>query len=468
MNVFEKELPISEKILANSSVFSPVKIKSFRKEEDKETIAVVARILSNLDKDSLDKIFASTKHPYLTYLSAILCSTVINANDDTLISSELWKARKTIINQPFNQEHEEKRIIGHVINSRCIDKDGKVISDTDSPPDYFDVEFDAVIYDSIYPDIVENIIDKASNQEIGVSMECRITDFAYGVLENDKIVVIERNAATSELSKYLRAYGGAGEYNGKRLVRVLKNLTFVGVASTENPANEASLYTKINDNVVQANNLDCINNKNDNENKTEGNEMFTKLEDAIAHINKIEAENTQLKASNEDGIKKISTLEASITTEKEKLVVAEAKITSSQAEIDSLKTSNQKLTDDITKITSERDDFKSQIEKINATKLGNDRVSQLESFNQDFGDKRVEAVERYSKLSQDSFDEILAIAKKHYVKPTQETLISAAIDNAVNNGTSSADTDDKPITIGAAIEKVFASNRLEKPKKKKI
>ena len=40
--------------------------------------------------------------------------------------------------------------------------------------------------------------------------------------------IVPRSEQTSFLTKYLRSYGGSGEYDGARIYRVLRDFTFSG------------------------------------------------------------------------------------------------------------------------------------------------------------------------------------------------------------------------------------------------
>jgi flagellar biosynthesis chaperone FliJ len=486
MKIYKNEQDIGDKIKASTSVISPVKLKMARKESRDEIKALIASVVNNLEDSSFKKIFASKKHPFLMYVSAILCSTVINANDDTFIASELWKARNSIKDQPYNEEHEERRIVGHVVNSRVVAEDGSIVADDSTePPQYFDIEFDAVLYESVFPEIADDILENAEAGKIGVSMECRISDFSYGVVEDSKITIVERNDETSVLSKYLRAYGGKGEYQGKRIVRVLKDLVFVGVANTKNPANEASTYTKINDNVIQATNFDCINNEQgtisdnpvcpdpkenliqnsteDITNKQEGNEMFKTLEEAIAHIENQNKELDKLKVEKAAKETKVSELENAITVANEKFSTAESTIANLTKDLDTAKT-------ELTEASTKRDEYKSVLDKAEARKLGEQRVSAMEAIGHDFGDKRDESIEKYSKFPQESYDEIFASVKKH-AKTNDTTGVTAAVNSTVDiaNSTTVVEGDDlkeKPVDVKAAIQTLY-KNRADRKKSAK-
>ncbi len=73
-------------------------------------------------------------------------------------------------------------------------------------------------------------------------------NFDYGLAGNDgSVKIVSRNKATAFLTKFLKAYGGDGVYQGYKVGRVLRNFRFVGMANVDKPANPKSEYTKIGD-----------------------------------------------------------------------------------------------------------------------------------------------------------------------------------------------------------------------------
>ena len=75
-----------------------------------------------------------------------------------------------------------------------------------------------------------------------VSMECVFSGFAYAVVApNDDNHIVARTNDTAFLSRHLRAYGGTGEFQGHKVGRLLKNITFSGKGFVEKPANPDSI-----------------------------------------------------------------------------------------------------------------------------------------------------------------------------------------------------------------------------------
>lgn len=185
----------------------------------------------------------------------ILVTTGWNKNDDIFDRAETWVARHTPEDKPFNLGHQPRNIIGHITANTVVDEELAVIDDTvafDDIPDKFHILTSAVVYrhvssrDETLEAEAAELITSIENGEWFVSMECLFTGFDYGISYADGTQqVIARNEKTAFLTKHLRVYQGCGEYNGGKLGRVLRHITFSGKGLVENPANPDSVI--IND-----------------------------------------------------------------------------------------------------------------------------------------------------------------------------------------------------------------------------
>ena len=191
----------------------------------------------------------------LYYLKSILTSVGWNKNDDVFDSIETWHAKTTAVDKPFNLGHNPRDIIGHITSASVIDKDGKVVvEDTslESLPEVFDVIVGSVLYRSLsdleLKERMDKIIDEIPTGKWKVSMECLFKNFDYALIAPDgKKEVLKRTEASSFLTKYLRIYGGNGEYDGYRIGRLLRNFTFSGKGLVEKPANPRSTILSYSD-----------------------------------------------------------------------------------------------------------------------------------------------------------------------------------------------------------------------------
>ena len=186
----------------------------------------------------------------LYYIKSILASSGWNKNDDVFDHAELWNARATPEDKQFNYMHDEKDIIGHITSCYVTDGDGNRLDDINSDsqlPAYFDITIGSVLYtswsDKNLKDRMQKIIaDVEAGQTWHVSMECLFPAFDYALIDaKGEQKIVKREEASAFLTKHLRAYGGKGEYNGYKLGRLLRNISFSGVGLVQKPANPRSV-----------------------------------------------------------------------------------------------------------------------------------------------------------------------------------------------------------------------------------
>jgi hypothetical protein len=181
----------------------------------------------------------------LYYLNSILVSAGWNKNDDVFDVADLWAARETPVDKPFNYMHDETDIIGHMISSAAMGEDGAIINEVPLP-EKMDLVTSAVIYktwgDPDQSSRVNDLIAKIDEGQLAVSMECVFRNFDYAVVEPDgshKVIARDENSAF--LTKHLRAYGGNGTYEGYKIGRLLRDLYFSGKGLVDKPANPRSV-----------------------------------------------------------------------------------------------------------------------------------------------------------------------------------------------------------------------------------
>lgn len=214
-------------------------------------------ILKQQDILDLSKAAMSLTNPLqfsdLYPTDSILVSTIWNLNDDVFDSLEVWMARKTPEDKPSNLDHAERDIVGHITGCYAMDMDGNIIPDDtilDDLPDTYHIVNSGVIYktwqDPVFAEKVKQLIESIEKNEMYVSMECMFRGFDYAVVTPEgKNEVVARNEATAFLSKHLRAYGGEGKYQGHKIGRLLRNITFSGKGYVKTPANPGSIiFTK--------------------------------------------------------------------------------------------------------------------------------------------------------------------------------------------------------------------------------
>jgi hypothetical protein len=204
----------------------------------------------DISRNSINKIIASSNPNQidLYYLKSILVSTGWNKNDDVFDIKQTWAAKNTPEDKQFNFMHNENDIIGHITGSYVVDRiENKIVaSDASEPPLEFDIVTEAVLYNGwTNPENKERMSKIIAEIEEGkwfVSMECLFAGFDYAIIDkggNEKSLA--RNEDSSFLTKHLRAYGGTGEYEGYKVGRLLRDISFSGKGLVSRPANPRSI-----------------------------------------------------------------------------------------------------------------------------------------------------------------------------------------------------------------------------------
>jgi hypothetical protein len=247
MILYAAERDIADQIKASSSVVCASQAHPADAFDIKERSLAKLKAHASANPDQLD----------LYYLKSVLVSTGCNKNDDVFDPQEVWAARTTPEDKPFNLEHDQRDIIGHITGTRVLDSDGKAVASdavVEEIPTTFDVINEAVLYkfwaDKTLQERMDATIAEIADGKWFVSMEVLFNRFDYRV--GDK--VIARTEDTAFLTKHLRAYGGDGTYEGQPIVRVLRSLTFSGVALVKKPANPNSVI--LSDKAVASTTMD--------------------------------------------------------------------------------------------------------------------------------------------------------------------------------------------------------------------
>jgi hypothetical protein len=385
---------------------------------------------------------AKEPHPDLMYGQAILVSTVINKNDDVFLPEETWKARNTPVNTPFNDEHIDVDIIGHIIAARPLDSSGNEITQ-DEPPDYFDIQVDWVVYSSIFPTIAQDIAEKAPKGEKFVSMEATFNDFDYALVNTEgNVKLVKRNEDTAFLTKHLRAYGGDGKFDGYKVARVLRDFRFSGMGNVDTPANPASEYTKVEEYEFASEGEFKDNFKSDSKVVlyfTKGNIMKvenleqaqTIIADLTDKLEKLQGkQDEQLKIQVSELTQSKTQLTEELNGEKSKVEVATQKLTEANTKIDDLiKEVNTLKADLQTKVD--------ELSKIDTDTKTEKRVAQLRELGVEVKDEKRTSI---ASMTDDIFDDLVEFTKAASSKTdTKEKTQTQEVSDATNKAKSDLD-----------------------------
>ena len=393
MQVFaaEKEAGLEHQIKTQSSIAyeSPILL------DEKQDLAQA------FDNLSISTAAVDDKDIYHVY--SILVTTSWNKNDDVFDKAEVWAAQNTPKYKPANLEHDERQIVGGIVDNWSVDKNMKVIDkhiQSDSLPDYYHILVASVIYrqwqDPAYQTRAENLIKEIEAGNKFVSMECLFNGFDYAVVDpgGDRHI-LARNDETAFLTKHLRAYGGKGGYEDHKIGRLLRNIVFSGKGFVNKPANPDSIIFDKNkltefDNVsISSKNLFSTNNgvtisvekKNQSIVLKESNMSTDLLNDQVKELKEalaaVQADNKELtdklsKANLEKYDVQIKELTDNLQSLAVDLKASEEVVASKTEETQSLQTQLTEATEDLAKAQSELQDIEHQqkIEKRVAALVG--------------------------------------------------------------------------------------------------
>jgi uncharacterized coiled-coil protein SlyX len=388
---------------------------TFQKEIPEE---VVAKAIAE-NKDQID----------LYYLESVLVSCGWNKNDDVFMPEATWAARNTPEDKQFNFMHNENDIIGHITGSYVLTKDGKAVSSDSEMPEDFDIITQAVLYNSWTGEEnrerMEKIISEIEEGKWYVSMECLFAGFDYALSNDDGAKkVLARDEESSFLTKHLRAYGGTGEYQGYKIGRALRNISFSGKGLVSKPANPRSVILK-----SVAFNLDDNSDFNIGEFNMSDNLLEKQLEDARAELAAAKAENDAIKAQIEEAkdkefASKVEAFESDIETKNSTIAELEESIKSTQARVAELEDALAKSQEDLASANEHMEEMKKK-EKMEK------RKASLVEAGFDVDDVEA-ALAAFDGLADEAFDLVVAMyGKKEKAKKEAEAGMPPALKEAI-------------------------------------
>jgi len=366
---------------------------------------------------------------------AILATTGWNKNDDIFAIQDTWAARYTPEDKPFNCGHVPSKIIGHITGSVVVDDKYEIIPDTtvvDDLPGKFHILTSAVVYkhinsrDKDLQEAAAELVDGIKRGEWFVSMECLFNDFDYGLTTaSGEQQVIRRNEATAFLTKHLRIYEGTGEYNGCKVGRVLRNITFSGKGLVKNPANPESVI--INDASQFAGVFASLANHKDEQINIGENSMADDvklLQDQLAAANRKieELGEQQVKATIAGKDTEITTLNSAIAAQNKKVEELTASYNAAVKAKDDAVAAQNAATATIETLTKERDALQTELSGMKAEAQKTNRISTLVDKGVDKAAAEA-IVAKFANASDETFAEVvtmqaeLVLAKKSKSDP---------------------------------------------------
>ena len=427
IKIFQNEINdgIGELVKSTASVAYCSQATTFKGQQFSEKLAsamentkVAEKILAE-NKDQVD----------LYYLESVLVSCGWNKNDDVFQPEATWAARNTPEDKQFNFMHDENDIIGHITGSYVLSKDGKSVSDESPMPEDFDIITQAVLYNSWTNsenrERMHKIIAEIEEGKWYVSMECLFAGFDYALSnESGSKKVLARDEESSFLTKHLRVYGGTGEYQGYKVGRALKNISFSGKGLVSKPANPRSVILKsVAFTVDNDFNLDI------GDLKMSDNLLEKQLADVSADLASAKAENEAIKAKIEEAkdkefASKLQAFEATVEEKDASIAELEESIKSTQARVAELEDALAKSQEDLTVAMKDMDEMKKK-EKMEKRKAGLVDAGLTE-------EEVLESLANFETLEDEAFQAVVALMKnKEEKKKEAEAALPPALKEAI-------------------------------------
>jgi hypothetical protein len=412
MKIFNNEIQdgVSELVLAQSAIAycSPIIVSSEHTES-----AAFDTLIQKIKAES-----ANPKQFDLYYLKSVLVSTGWNKNDDVFSPQATWAARNTPEDKQFNFMHNENDIIGHITGSYVVTKSGDRLQDDAEMPEEFDIITEAVLYNSWTNaenrERMNKIIEEIEEGKWFVSMECLFAGFDYSVVDGEgEAKVIARTEESSFLTKHLRAYGGTGEYEGYKIGRSLRDISFSGKGLVSKPANPRSVILDASK-AFSVNESDVINNVSQGDlNMSDTNVLEKQLAEVRNELASALEENKAIRAQIETAKDKeyadtIASLEGDATAKSEEITSLNEKLTTAEEAVKALE-------ETIAAKDAEMMKKEEEMKKMKKEKRDNVRKASLVEAGFE-PEEAEESLALYDALEDEKFDSIVAMYKKKMSK----------------------------------------------------
>lgn len=406
-------------------------------------VSFASSITQSVEKTDEVKEFiqsiASEKQPDLMYRNAILASTGWNKNDDVFDPIEMLKAKNTPVDKQVNFMHNEMDIIGHMTNAFILntseDKNffcptcySNILGYTRSSPSIakcnngheinldlcieagntFDIGVGFVLYkewsSAERKALISNILEQIDSGKWFVSMECRFPGFDYALIDSKgNHSVVKRDAKSAFLSKYLRIYGGPGEYQGRRIGRILRDFHFSGKGIVDNPANERSIiFGEKPENFTSTAILNIGETDMNLEDKVK--ELTSKVESYEAQIANLTNSNKSIAELKDSNAKELEQSKAEYKTLQDRLTEVEKVLAS---KVDNL----SKAEDENSKLKVKLDETEAKVKELNDSIVKAKRIGELTLAGLSVEDAE-KTFAKWSALSDEQFADIVTLHKQ--------------------------------------------------------
>jgi hypothetical protein len=423
----EREAGLDKAIRTNTSVAYSCKLETV--ESDKVVQPVIQNVPSFVIATNENQID-------LHYLKTIMVSSGWNLNDDVFDKTELWSARATPEDKPFNYNHNPADIIGHITACQVVDNKYVPVADDltiDEIPDNIHILTNAVLYkvfaDEKLQKRIDKIIAEINQGKWFVSMEAIFTGFDYAVTQEDgKQIIVARNNETAFLTKHLRAYGGNGVYEGNKVGRLMRNLVFSGKGLVENPANPPSIILPATQAFVANYSLSSAEKLCQNKNVVYENQTDNKSKEEKLMADTLET--------------KVAELEKTVATTQKNLEDAVNAKNAAEGKIKELELAKSTLDTELNKAQATLKSVNEELAKVKSVEVKRNRIEVLVadlSYDKEFATELYDTV---ASLTDEAFAKYVGVAKKKVDIAKANVSKVPVDDKTVDNADANANKDD--------------------------
>jgi hypothetical protein len=239
-------------------------------------------------------------------------------------------------------------------------------------------------------------------------MECLFAGFDYALISPDgNHKVIARSDDSSFLTKHLRAYGGTGEYEGYKIGRSLRDISFSGKGLVSKPANPRSVILDASKAFSINENSSSILNQGDNDMSDQN--IVEQQPEVVATATEISSETPATE------INVVELQQSLSSTEQANQVLTEA-VAEKEKTIEGLKDAIAAKDAELNAVKAEMDKMKKKekmaMRKASLIQAGFDEAEAEQSL------------ELYDTLEDSAFESIVAVYKKKMAKmaPKEEMM----------------------------------------------
>ena len=418
MKIYESEISdgLADILSKETSVACCSIAQTYKPETSAEEVDNLKRVIAQNSNEV--SVAQNEDQIDLYYLKSILVSTGWNKNDDVFDPKELWDAKNTPEDKPFNFMHNEKDIIGHITGNKVVDYNGQEIDiEKDDVPDKFNILTTSVIYtewsDMDQRNRMSKIVSEIEDGKWFVSMECLFPEFDYALTAQDGSTnVVARDEASAFLTKHLRSYGGSGEYQNYRVGRLLRNLSFSGKGLVSKPANPRSVILEGNDFFDESKaELLTISSIRENTMSENNEKQVLDLQKELAEA-KTENESLRDKVVAEKQAEfqtKVEALEAKISEKTEANKTLASTLEEKEAEIAT-------YSEKVEALTKENEGMIEEVAVMKKKEAVMKRQAKLEEIGLD-SEEAAATVGDFESVDEETFDKIVAVMKKKAEMP---------------------------------------------------